>query len=81
VACSPTRGWRQLPIARTTRGCSGIHAALVAGQAGLVAELGCDVVAAWAVRDGPLERSLLRAGLQRPWARGVHRGARPSIAE
>ena len=44
------------------------------------AELSCDVVAAWAWRDGPLERSLLRAGLQRPWARGVYRGARPSIA-
>ena len=51
----------------------GVHAALVSERIRLAAELGCDVVAAWAALDGPSERNMLRAGLRRTWTRGSYR--------
>ncbi len=51
----------------------GVHAALISERIRLAAELGCDVVAAWAALDGPSERNMLRAGLRRIWTRGSYR--------
>jgi GNAT superfamily N-acetyltransferase len=51
----------------------GLHAALISARIRLAADLGCDVVAAWAALDGPSERNMLRAGLRRIWTRGSYR--------
>ncbi len=45
----------------------GIHAALIAARLQLALDAGCDLVAAWARRDGRSERNLLRMGLARTW--------------
>jgi MOSC domain-containing protein YiiM/GNAT superfamily N-acetyltransferase len=54
----------------------GVHAALISARIRLAAELGCDVVAAWAALDGPSERNMLRSGLRRIWTRGSYRWQR-----